>query len=124
MENKKDLKIFGKDEIKEGKGKYIYENGDYYIGEFVNNCCHGKGTLYYSNNKIKYEGDFVKDKFEGNGKYFWEDGDYFIGQWLNGLRHGKGTEYYADKKIKYDGDFINDKYEGNGKYIWENGMVE
>ena len=34
----------------EGYGKYIWENGEYYIGQFVNNLRHGKGILYYNNN--------------------------------------------------------------------------
>ena len=58
---------------REGNGKYIYENGEYYIGECKNNLKHGKGTEYYKNGNIKYEGDFINDKFEGNGKY--------IGRW-------------------------------------------
>ena len=29
----------------------------------------GKGIIYYKNGKIKYKGDFVKNKLEGNGKY-------------------------------------------------------
>jgi len=58
--------------------KYIYENGDYYIGEWLNNLKLGKGKLYYKNGKIKYEGDFIKDKFEGNGKYIYENGEIIL----------------------------------------------
>ena len=65
---------FTKNNKPEGYGKYIYENGNYYIGQWLNDLRHGKGTLYYKNNTIKYEGDFVKDKYEGYGKYIWEDG--------------------------------------------------
>ena len=43
--------------------------GKYSIGEFKNGLRNGKGTVYYSNGKIMYEGDFVNDKFEGYGKY-------------------------------------------------------
>ena len=49
-----------------------------YIGEYKDGLRHGKGTLYYLNGDIKYEGDFVNDKFEGNGKGYWEDGEYLI----------------------------------------------
>ena len=104
-----------------GNGKCVYENGNYYIGQFLNNLRNGKGTIYYKNNKIKYEGDFIKDVAQGHGKYIWEDGEYYIGQFYNNLRHGKGIEYYENNEIKYDGDFVNNKYEGNGKYIWKNG---
>ena len=54
------------------------ENGEYYIGQFKNNLRNGKGTEYYSNGKIKYEGDFVNDEYEGNGKYIYENDKYRI----------------------------------------------
>ena len=69
-----------------------------------------KGTYYYKNGFIKYEGDFVNDKYEGNGKYIYENDEYYIGQFLNGLRHGKGTLYYKKCSIKYEGYFVNDEY--------------
>ena len=47
----------------EGYGIRIYENNEYYIGEYLNGLRHGKGTEYYKNGKIKYEGDFAKDKY-------------------------------------------------------------
>ena len=99
--------------------KYIWDDDKYYIGEFQNNLPYGKGTKYYSNGNILYEGDFINGKFEGNGKYICEDGDYYIGEWKNGLSHGKGTYYYSNGKISYEGDWINNKPEGNGKYIFE-----
>ena len=62
----------------------VYENGVFYIGQFMNGLRHGKGILYYKNGNIKYEGDFVNDKYEGNGKYIWENGEYYIGQfWMD-----------------------------------------
>ena len=114
---KEDLK-----EKKENNKKYIYENGEYYIGECLNAQKHGKGELYYKNGNIKYEGDFIKDEYQGNGKYIYEDGEYYIGEWLNGLKHGKGTLYYKNGNIKYEGDFVKGNFEGNGKYIYENGI--
>ena len=102
-------------------GKYIWEDGKYYIGEFKKNLPHGKGIKYYKNGNILYEGDFINGKFEGNGKYIYDDGDYFIGQYKNGLRNGKGIIFYKNGNMMFEGDYINDKIEGNGKYIWENG---
>ena len=65
---------------REDNGKYIWENGEYYIGQYKNGLRHGKGIQYYPNGKIKYEGEFINDKFEGKGKYIWENGEYYIGQ--------------------------------------------
>ena len=77
----------------------IYDNGDYFIGEYKNSLRNGKGILYYKNGNIQYEGDYVNGKSEGNGKYIWEDGTYYIGEWKNGLFNGKGKEYYSLKYI-------------------------
>ena len=110
-----------KNDKREGNGKYIWENGEYYIGQWLNGNKHGMGIIYYKDGNIKYEGDFVNGNAEGNGKYIYENGNYYIGQWLNDKFHGKGIKYYKNGNILYEGDFVNGKAEGNGKYIWENG---
>ena len=100
-----------------GKRKYVYKNGDYYIGQILEGKKHGKGILYYKNGNIKYDGDFISDKFEGDGKYIYENGEYYIGQWLDGKKHGKGILFYRDGNIKNDGDFLYDKYKINEKDV-------
>ena len=102
-------------------GKYIYDDGKYYIGQFRNNIPNGKGIKYYKNGNILYDGDFIEGKFKGNGKYIYENGEYYIGQFINGLRHGKGTIYDSNGNIKYEGDFINNKAEINKNEILDNG---
>ena len=64
----------------------IIINGFIYIGQVLNdtiitNTFHGKGKLYYPNNTLKYEGDFVDGGFEGNGKHIFPNGNYYIGQY-------------------------------------------
>ena len=60
-----------------------------YVGEYnKEGLRHGKGKVFYLNGDIKYDGDFIDDKYEGNGKYYHEDGEHYIGQFKNGLRHG------------------------------------
>ena len=51
-------------------GKYIWEDGKYYLGQFKNGIPHGKGIKYDSNGKILYEGYFINGKCEGKG-IFW-----------------------------------------------------
>ena len=46
---------------KEGNGKYIYEDGNYYIGEWLNNRKNGRGILYKSDGNIIYTGVFIND---------------------------------------------------------------
>ena len=69
--------------------------------------------MYYSNGKIKYDGDYINNKAEGNGKYIWEDGESYIGQFKNCFSHGKGTEYYSNGEIKQKGNWINDEFVEN-----------
>ena len=99
----------------------IHENGNYYIGQMVNGYANGKGTIYYNNGSILYDGDFINGKYEGNGRENYENGTHYIGQFLGGYRHGKGVMYYNNGSILYEGDFVNDIIEGNGKLIQKNG---
>ena len=93
-------------------GKYIWNDGKYYIGEIKNNIPNGKGIKYYKNGKIQYEGDFINGKFEGKGKFIYDNGDYFIGNFKNGLRNGKGIVYYSNGNIEIEGDYINNRING------------
>ena len=104
----------------DGKGKYIWKNEEYYIGEWSKGERNGKGTDYYKDNKIRYEGDFLNGKYHGNGKYTLENDEYYIGQFSNGERNGKGQLFYKNGKIKYEGEFLNDNLEGEGKYYYKN----
>ena len=105
----------------EGNGKYIYEDGEYYIGQWKNGLKHGKGILYNKNGNIIYEGDYVNGKKEGNGKFILESGEYYIGQFKDDAFNGKGKLYYKNGKVIYDGDFVNQKREGYGKYYYGTG---
>ena len=107
---------------KKEKGKYIWENGDYYIGEFLNDMKNGKGKIYYKNDSIKYDGDFVNDKYEGKGKFIWENEEYYIGEWVNGFKHGEGIIYYKNNKIKYKGNFVNNEYYNQIENFYNNNI--
>ena len=91
------------------------------INNNLNVTRNDKRKDFYSDGRLKYEGDIVNGKYEGFGKQIFEDGTYYEGQWENNKKNGKGILYYKDGTIKYDGDFINDKKEGNGKFVFENG---
>ena len=111
--------------IKDGFGKYIYENGDYYKGEWKNYLRNGKGKLFNKNGKIEYIGDWVNDKREGFGISHYENGkNEYTGNWVNDKREGKGILCYENGKIEYAGDWVNDKREGTGLSKYENGEIE
>ena len=83
-------------------GKLYYDNGDYYIGPFKNGKKEGKGVEYYKNNKLKYKGNFVDDKYEDDkGEFHYENGEVYTGQFQKGMIYGKGckTDNHG-KKIK------------------------
>ena len=106
---------------KEGNGRLVFKNGNFYVGQFKNNKYNGKGIFYYRPNAIKYMGDFVDNYYEGNGIIFYENGEFYEGQFKKGLKQGRGCEYYKDKNIKYKGEFFKNIYNGSGKYIYQNG---
>ena len=56
----------------EGKGKYTYEDGRYYIGEWKKGLRNGKGTMYYKNGSIQYIGEFKKGLFNGKGIIYYK----------------------------------------------------
>ena len=91
---------FINEKIKDGYGKYIYENKDYYVGEWKDYLRNGIGTLYNKYGKIIYDGE-----------------------WKNNLKNGQGKLYYKNGKIKYEGNLVDDKKDGEGKYYDENGTI-
>ena len=44
---------------KDGYGKSLYNNGDYYIGNLKEGIPNGRGTLYGKGNNKKFEGSFI-----------------------------------------------------------------
>ena len=59
--------------MRNGFGKFYYNEGSVYEGNWKDNLMHGKGNLYYSNGKLAYEGDWRMDEFHGQGKVYNQD---------------------------------------------------
>ena len=95
---------------REGPGKFVCEDGSYYIGSFENGLFNGKGREYYSNGKPRYKGDYVDGKREGKGKYIWRDGEYYVGHEKNDLRHGKGTQHAPGGGVLKKGWWEDDEF--------------
>ena len=49
--------------MRHGQGKFFYQDGGLYDGQWKENKMHGKGTLCYASGKAAYSGDWFEDKF-------------------------------------------------------------
>ena len=110
-----------------GKGTYTYADGTIYKGQFSENYFQGKGTLIWGEGEWegdKYVGEFFKDERTGNGIYTSANGDRYVGEFLNGEPHGQGTQTWNSGEWegdKYVGDWVNGQRSGKGTYTWANG---
>ena len=63
-----------------GKGRYIFPNGDKYIGEFKAAQLDGRGVYTFKNGNV-YQGQFKDNMRHGYGTYKWINGDTYIGEY-------------------------------------------
>lgn len=102
-----------------GKGTYQRLNGDVYEGEFRNGYMHGVGTYKFSNGD-RYEGEWKKGVTEGYGTLNYHNGNRYIGQWKQGVRWGNGKLYYRSGSV-FEGGWVNDQKQGKGLMTYRNG---
>ena len=91
-----------------GRGKYIYSNGDCYEGEWKNNERDGKGKYVYSDGTY-YEGEWKSNITEGKGKKVYSSGNYYEGEWKKGKKDGKGKYIFKDGSYR-EGEFKENKF--------------
>ena len=91
-----------------GKGRFIYANGDKYIGEFKEGKRHGRGNYHYVSGNI-YKGQFNENQRHGYGTYKWKNGDTYIGEYVNNQREGEGTYYFVDDRPPLKGIWKNNE---------------
>jgi hypothetical protein len=56
--------------MRHGFGKFYYQDGGHYEGEWKDNKMNGFAKLYYQNNDLAYEGFWKDDQFHGKGKVY------------------------------------------------------
>ena len=83
-------------DCEDGRGVFVYPTGERYAGEFEEGDKHGEGTEYYTDGKVKYEGNFRDNLRSDYGTYFYRNGDKYAGWFKNNVPNGKGTYYFAD----------------------------
>ena len=101
-----------------GRGLFEWEDGESYLGYWVNDKRDGEGTNKYSNGNL-YKGNYKEGKKEGDGIYKWNNGDTYSGGWKNDMKDGKGIYKFSNGDI-YTGYFKKDKIDGDGAYTWAN----
>ena len=108
-------------------GRYVWNNGDKYVGEYQNNKKHGQGNQSWENGD-KYVGEYKNNKRTGQGTYIYGEntkfaGDRYIGEFKDAKKHGQGT-YIFTNGDKFVGEFKDEKYAGNGTYFYANGAKD
>ena len=105
-------------QILHGQGEFISPEFRY-KGEFRENKKQGKGAYLWANGN-RYEGDFVDDEPSGRGKFVFASGDQYEGEYSRGKFNGKGI-FIARNGDKTDGAFVNGEANGQAIYVFANG---
>jgi len=127
--------------LRHGNGKYIYNDGavfsgefrddmryngtlvtasgECFVGEFRNEQKNGVGKCTFTDGSL-YEGEFENDKKHGHGTLTLLNGDKFVGNFNNGVRCGEGTAF-SNGVITYTGTWKSNLKDGRGKFTWPDG---
>ena len=97
-------------------GKFYYQDGGHYDGEWKNDKMHGWGRLYYENGQVAYEGYWVNDEFHGHGRVYNDEP-----RELEGVFDYTNFDLLGDNWYYYDGNLVRDTKEGCGKIYLTNG---
>lgn len=107
--------------LRNGRGKYIWENGETYEGHWLDGDRHGYG-IQQSPDGDRYEGHFVNGKRTGRGKMVWSNGDRYEGEWDDNLGSGYGTFRWPNGS-KYEGYWRGGQKYGKGVKTFSNGEL-
>jgi hypothetical protein len=80
---------------REGRGKYVFADGDVYEGEWKANKQEGRGISRYASGGV-YEGEFKAGEKDGQGTYLYASGDIEVGFYKVDIRVGEGVLWEAD----------------------------
>ena len=97
---------FENGEIK-GQGKYIFDVATF-IGTWENNAT-GYGSIQYNNGDY-YVGPWINYKKEGDGFMIYENLDIYNGDWVDNVRSGIGFFLNANNEVFLKGEWENDEF--------------
>uniref|UniRef100_H3D5R8 Uncharacterized protein n=1 Tax=Tetraodon nigroviridis TaxID=99883 RepID=H3D5R8_TETNG len=106
--------------LRHGMGTYkSLKNSVEYTGEWSLGKRHGKGAIYYNQEKTSwYKGDWVRNRKEGWGVRCYPSGNIYSGEWRNNLRHGEGTMRWTNLRQQYVGAWQGGVQHGRGTHFW------
>ena len=105
-----------------GKKKFIENKTALKTGCIKGNCINGKGTFIWPNGD-KYNGNWKNQKPHGLGTFIWVNGTKYIGDWEFGIQNGQGTVTWTNGD-KYIGGRKNGEADGQGTFIFANGITQ
>lgn len=122
----------GEKNILEGEGKFVDNEGNCYIGKFLNGKFNGYGTMHYHNysdiednidiKQLYYKGQWKDNCREGLGHLEFSDGSKYIGNFHFDEIHGEGKFFYSDGSY-YEGTFNVGTQSGLGKLFSPNNKL-
>ncbi|OMJ79020.1 hypothetical protein SteCoe_21051 [Stentor coeruleus] len=100
--------------------KVKVSQGEYY-GEFSNSIMHGKGRFIFNNGEY-YEGLWNKGKMHGYGIYKYQNDCIFKGNFINGIKNGRG-QLQLKNGLKITAIWVNDILEGEGNIFFNEAII-
>lgn len=104
--------------VREGKGKFYYQDGGFYDGDWRDNKMEGFGILYYQSNRKAYEGLWVNDQFHGQGMLF-NDKPIPFDEPFDFNNFDDIDDFWES----YEGHFDCDEKDGKGRLQFSNGEI-
>lgn len=105
--------------MKEGYGEEMFNDGTSYKGNFKADLKHGMGEMRWPDGNW-YKGEFKRGKIDGKGQFSWADGRVYEGSWSNDKMSGLGEMRYPDGR-RYEGEFKDSLRDGKGVFYWSEG---
>lgn len=106
--------------LKNGSGKFFFENQCYFKGYFVDDIADGPECEQKAEDYL-FKGPCQDNDFHGPGRVIYyndqkEPTEMYIGEFYEGLKHGYG-EYTWDDGSSYKGEWDHGKIANKGVYI-------
>lgn len=110
--------------MRHGIGKFCYEDGGRYEGEWIMSRMHGRGIMYYPNGEKAYDGNWLDNHFHGRGKLYNESTDSIVKYNYSNFNNVEPYwQTYEGTTFHNTGDFEHDLKCGFGILVLSNGEI-